>query len=520
MGTRWQLQLGNTTRFALLIAFEDDPDDGAGATREMAASWGAFQIWVRGQNLCAHTEEGETVTSVHWYLLPMLEWIAENWQPLLHEEKLPVRNAADDASEALYCTALPAVTMAEDAARSWETNWYAWRSRHALEACREGGLFPDVVFRRFRDRVEVSWGEAQLAGAPQDFKFLSSRGVERLVPNDVAAPLFNVLQSAVQFLADEFSASARLKSLVQRVEMIRSVSNDERLAWMVGLGQTWSEMRGNWNLLRKQVSKIPNAANALWENLHGDLVAEGSCQVALMFGSSAPMLQMEDVLQLAQRGIEQYVPSGHVEPRSLTRLVREQFVPLDRRVAFEDGYRLAEEFLQLFKVDLENSEQVDVEAILRRLKIDVDNLKLRDSGIRAIAMAGPHHRTAIMVNTNNIFNSGSAGRRFTLAHELCHILHDRDVGRELSLISGPWAPLAIERRANAFAAMLLMPVLLVKRAISELSMHEDTAEGVRTIARRLGTSASATVEHVGNLQQWDDATRERVRAELEPDVIR
>ena len=503
-----------------MIALEDDPDDGAGATREMTASWGAFQIWVRGQNLCAHTEEGETVTSVHWYLLPMLEWIAENWQPLLHEEKLPVRNAADDASEALYCTALPPVSMAEDAACSWETNWYAWRSRHALEACREGGLFPDVVFRRFRDRVEVSWGEAQLAGAPQDFKFLSSRGVDRLAPNDVAVPLFGVLRAAVQFLADELPASVQLKTLIRRVETIRlasTESTDERLAWMVGLGQTWSEMQKDWKLLKRNLSKIPNAANALWGDLRGDLVAEGSCQIALMFGSSAPTLEMADVLKLAQKGIAQYVPSGNAEPRSLTKLVRKQSAPLDRRVAFEDGYRLAEEFLELFKIDLEKSEQVNVEVVLQRLKVDVGNLTLRDWRIRAIAMAGPHHRPAIMVNTSNAFNGGSAGRRFTLAHELCHILHDRDVGRELSLISGPWAPLAIERRANAFAAMLLMPVQLVKRAIAELPVREDTAEGVRTLARRLGTSASATVEHVGNLQQWDDATRERVRAEMDPD---
>jgi hypothetical protein len=170
MGTRWQQQLGNTSQFAIMIGFEDDPDEGAGAAREMAASWGAFQIWVRGQNLCAHMEEGETVTSVHWYLLPMLEWIAEHWQPLLHEEKLPVKNAADAASDALYHTAFPPITLERDAADAWETRWYAWRSRHALEACREGGLFPDVVLRRFRDRVEVSWGEARLAGAPQGFQ--------------------------------------------------------------------------------------------------------------------------------------------------------------------------------------------------------------------------------------------------------------------------------------------------------------------------------------------------------------
>ena len=41
------------------------------------------------ENLCAHREDGEQVDSVHWYLLPLIEWFADNWNPLLHEERLP-----------------------------------------------------------------------------------------------------------------------------------------------------------------------------------------------------------------------------------------------------------------------------------------------------------------------------------------------------------------------------------------------------------------------------------------------
>jgi len=39
----------------------------------------------------------------------------------------------------------------------------------------------------------------------------------------------------------------------------------------------------------------------------------------------------------------------------------------------------------------------------------------------------------------------------------CHILFDREYGTKWALASGPWAPRDLERRANAFAAMLLMP---------------------------------------------------------------
>lgn len=69
----------------------------------------------------------------------------------------------------------------------------------------------------------------------------------------------------------------------------------------------------------------------------------------------------------------------------------------------------------------------------------------------------------ILVNLRNSANAHTFGRRFTLAHEFCHLLFDRDVGAHLAIASGPWAPHDVERRANAFAAMFLMPNGLVWR---------------------------------------------------------
>ena len=45
MSTHWELLEGDTNRFAIKLAFVTDPHQGAGATRELAASWGALQVW-------------------------------------------------------------------------------------------------------------------------------------------------------------------------------------------------------------------------------------------------------------------------------------------------------------------------------------------------------------------------------------------------------------------------------------------------------------------------------------------
>ena len=517
MGRRWKLQRGNTSRFSFGISFEDDPDEGEGATPEMAASWGSFELWVDGLNLCAQPDDEDTIQAVHWYLLPLLEWLAENWQPLFHEEKLPVRNAADSAAEALRLTAFPPLAMQEAEARVWESNWYAWRSRHSLDACREGGLFPDVTLRRYRDGVEVSWEKARIAGAPAHHQFFAEKGVARLSPEHVAKPLFEVLQGAAAFLAAELPASERVAALVKRIESLPLVSADVRLAWMVGLGVTWTAMEESWRKLRHQLNQWSEAATAV---LYGDTAGErlfvpGSCQVALMFGSTSPTLRLEDALTMARLGVGQYRANGRAESALLRGLVRE--APWGSEEPWENGYRLALELLEALGIDPETAPRIDVDHILRRLGIRVTRLDLSDPSTRAIAMAGPYHRPVIALNNRSPFNSHLRGQRFTKAHELCHLLHDRADGKPIALVSGPWAPLAVERRANAFAAMLLMPEPTVRRALKNLHVHVDSGQGIREIAAQLDMNPVAVTEHVGNLQGWDLATRERVRAELEGD---
>ena len=71
----WKTQCGEKHTFAIVMAFEPDPDAGAGASCDMEASWGKFQIWIDGKNVCAYTDDGGHVDDAQWYLLPLLEWI-------------------------------------------------------------------------------------------------------------------------------------------------------------------------------------------------------------------------------------------------------------------------------------------------------------------------------------------------------------------------------------------------------------------------------------------------------------
>ena len=97
------------------------------------------------------------------------------------------------------------------------------------------------------------------------------------------------------------------------------------------------------------------------------------------------------------------------------------------------------------------------------------------------------------------------------------MLFDRDAGAHLAIASGPWAPQDVERRANAFAAMFLMPNELVRRAVSALAGSLETKDAVHSVANRLQTSFESTLWHLKNLGYIDDVTRQRIGNEaLQP----
>lgn len=513
MSMRWQRLGGDTSRFAFQLSLGVDPSPGTWADPDMSASWGGFAFWVFGQNLCLHVEEGEQVDAVHWYLLPLLEWLTSHWNPLLHEERLPVRNAGDNAAEALRVTRFPPPWVPEDRALSEENEWHAWWSRHSLRAARSGGLFPDVHFRRWRDQIEVSWTSEPVAGAPDDFRFLASGGIERLTPEDMAKPMGTVAREAVDHLLELVPTSERLLGLQRRLNDLSNprANRRERLGWLSGMGRDSATVTSSWLAVTNRLRSASSSARRAVLNVpETGWALTGSCHAALLFGVLDPAVSKEDVGALANAMVQLF--TGGPEPAELEMLRAElSFRPSAAEPGWEQGYRLADEVHNL--LGEVNVERVLVESIIDRLSIHRGEIRLSDDHVRGVSFAGPEHHPAILVNRTHPRNDGIAGERFTLVHELAHVLVDRTRGQKLAVASGPWAPQEVEQRANAFAAYLLMPPELVQRAISTSPAPPSSAEGLAHIAETLGTSRASTVEHLYNLGLIDDMERDELRAD-------
>ncbi len=536
MSVRWERFAGDTSSFAVRLAFHHDPDHGEAASPEMAESWGAFQIWVRGVNLCAHVDSGETLQFSHWYLLPVLEWLSANWDPLLHEERPPSgRRSATSAAEVGGTASSMAFASYYDmgadgsgspsrqddhapshrakaalSRREEHEEHYEWNQRHALRAARGGGVVPDVHFRRVRDQVEISWAATPLAGA-ENVDFLSYRGTEYVAPSTVAGPLFEVLACAAEWLHKRLPASERCRALVDSVAALRSPERvDERTAWIAGLGTARERVVARWEQLRDLSASLGSkgAFEAVFSSQQSnDVVLDGSCEAALLFGSVSPTITLEDAENLARLLLGAYEPSP---VDGLAHLAVDE--PIDGLLPpWRHGYLLADELLDEIS-DEHIGGSVDVEECLRRWSVHLSEVTLKDPNLRAVALVGSNHAPSIVLNSGYRWVGSEPVRRFTLAHELCHLLHDRSRGARVAMASGPWAPRAIEQRANAFAAWLLMPPGLLDDAVSAAQEPVDTPAGVREVADVLDVSRATLVEHLYNRGYVDSEARYSLRA--------
>ncbi len=507
MSVHWERLSGDTDRFAIKFGFQRDPDEGVSAAPEEAVSWGALQIWVNGVNLCAHVLRGQSMDAMHWYLLPLLEWIAQNWDALLHEQHLPNENQGRDAAQALEAGRFPPLRLEGDqAAYRWENNWHAWWSRHALQAARDGGLLPGVLFRRWRGEVEISWSPTGL----EDARMLAPEGCARFDPREVAEPLYEMLRETSGYLAERMPESSRITALREMVDALCGPARrEQRLAWLTGL---WRDMPTGEERWRKVVAAVrernPAAAQAVFQTPQDGAVVLGSCDAALMFGSVSPDIGETDALTLADH------LAGYFEaeppPCPLDDLARP--APLHDRVKpWEQGYELALDFLE----DAAPGGAGDIDAMLEALGVRYKDITLDDQGIRGVALAGPNHRPAILLNTRHQTYRFPSGQRLSKAHELCHLLYDRAYGTRVALVSGPWAPLELEQRANAFAAMCLMPPARVWEVLAGAEHPIDTPEGVAETAKALNTSFTATLNHLYNLGILDEPACEAIRMALE-----
>lgn len=481
---------GDPDRFQISACWMHDDESRDCLPKSYGWSMGMFSIRVGGIALTEHRIHGQSKQAIHWYLGPVVHWLLSQWKWLMHEEAFSWSTHSGDSA---------AFTVEADIERYIASEYprdrvvykevRAWWMRHSLRAADPSALFPSVFFRRVEDSIEVSWADRQPEFAPDGFELNLSSGVALFLVDEVAGPLWDFLHWAIesaQPVTDDDREQVR--GLRHQLEALKNMKDSE----LESVHVTAEILRkiqiaaqeNRWVCSRKMSAVAP-------------VVTEFDMPV-LMFGGLGVNLGSGDVRQLFDILTLQ---SGRRESELLAQLVSFPSV-YEYLQPFAHGYELAYQVRQALQIDLYTA-FVDIDALLQDLGVRVFDKALETSSIRGVAIAGDQFCPAIVVNTSHKFNSNVRGRRFTLAHELCHILFDRTRAKRLSHMSGPWTSGRVEKRANAFAALFLATPHALERAMSQFSdLHEIAIE---RLASKFGIGKVALREHLLNLDLTTDA---------------
>lgn len=156
---------------------------------------------------------------------------------------------------------------------------------------------------------------------------------------------------------------------------------------------------------------------------------------------------------------------------------------------WEQGYALALWFRERLNLGLG---KVDPASILEGWGVGLVEIQI-DPAICAVAVWGRKHGPAIILNTTSpARSSGAKGRRATLAHEICHLIYDRQRSLPVADVLGGYGPQFAEKRANAFAAEFLLPRSVAAQAV------QSSQDGIIKVSTRLEKKYGVSREIVRN----------------------
>jgi len=408
--------LGQAGGLRLVLRWRDD----YGTVGPVGMTWGDLQIWIDDTLVWGTLDATARSEGIRWSWIELLEFLSTAWPYLVEEEQYPIEfehefDAPRHLGELQGKATLRWRTLTEEQADLEDELLRDFLSVHDLAEALQGAYPPSLLLLRQGQRILAAtkcyaW-DLPFESTMATLKELGSLIAERIVD-----------------LKDARSELAR-KRWVER----NAITPLARLS--IATGQDAQRLHDIWPLDLNQ-----DAAN---DSLYGLKAA------ARMIGGIGTE-QAKTILAAVQS-----IPTG--SPPNLGTLGRDA-ADLIQEYASEQaaaqGYRLAD----LLREHLGNSSgRIDPERILESWGTRIQEIQFPDSGIDAVAVWGSRRRATILVNTQGPRAKLPAGKRSTLAHEICHLLIDRDGALPAAEVLGGKVPPHIEQRANAFAAELLLP---------------------------------------------------------------
>jgi Zn-dependent peptidase ImmA (M78 family) len=433
-----------------LWAIEVDPLPGAPVEHDpaAAATWCSIRLWVESRNLTAYTRKQSSSPSraLHWPAAYLARWFVRSWSGFWERAGWPLPGAIVDAEIACRKLDERLAELGPDAEDDLLDRRDEFVASHSLLAAASGGLMPHIYLMREGPTVHVTWREP--TANDSDVAFHERQGHARLEAGVFLDAVVEFLQWCQKVVAghdpDLVTEIDQWLARIDRPEAAEAVLRGYMRPW--GVPASRCALHDIDPRLGLPVS---------WRSA-GARLDPSRFSAAVVFRALAPAVNVDDVLVLLDR-LRSY-PSVPEASRKLDAL-RSRLVVPSSEPSYQQGYSLAEQLRMAWN---NPDAYVDIEAFLAEIGVKVDTADLSDVTIDGATVWGPEHGPVIVLNQLGV-RQESWARRMILAHEFCHLLVDRQAAAELMVASTPWAPPELERRANAFAAELLLPKAGIQR---------------------------------------------------------
>lgn len=399
-------------------------------------------LWLNGQPYWY----GENGDGLDWTWIDLLEFLGRNWSALMLEQGYPI--PLDDIphpGQLLQKAQARWDDMREEAAFAEEEQVLRFLDRHNLSVAMSGANLPMLLWLRSGDTL---W----------------------LVDEDEQARrvAFHSLQAQLEAMGDvlarefEGSAQAHVRAAVHQWRRREEQLRQDYLAYTTGLDD---------KRLAALQALIPL----------GEAANDAGLQPEPVYLAAARMvrhhLSVEQIAGIMRR-LREAPKTGKQPLGELLDGARACLRQSIDQPPFEQGYQLARWLRE--QLGQREREAFDPESLLRREGVSIEECELETPRIDAIACWGDIDPLILLNRHAQARAATDNGRRSTLAHELCHLLIDRTRALPVAEVLGGEVDSESEKRANAFAAELLVPQA---HAIQMLRQAPDLKSAVAALTQ-------------------------------------
>ncbi|MGO8855130.1 MAG: ImmA/IrrE family metallo-endopeptidase [Steroidobacteraceae bacterium] len=368
---------------------------------------------------------------IPWTWIDLLEQLASSWPFIRYEESAP-EGVYDSTLRLLRQGRLAATDFDFEPATQNSKDIYIFLRRHNLATGITGLFLPSFSLLREGQKIWVA-----------------SANVAKLLDLN---PTLHTLEQLGNDLAANIAAAPQQERSRLAIEAWKSREPDLSGSLQIKLGAT-------------RITEIvpPGQSVVAYFEAQNDDQYESSLLVAARMSEALPLKVRKLILDSLRVRPGTGATSALIEASAEAQAQLPSYMSLPH----EQGATLAQWARKKFGIA--PHVKADPQDVLTRLGVEVSTHNFGIDVIDAVGCWGNRHGPAVLVNQVGRHAQSSAGRRATLAHELAHVLIDRNGSLPAAEVFGGNVPRYPEQRANAFAAEFLLPKSVAITRIQQAS---------------------------------------------------